>query len=95
MTASRDSARRSKARPRRAQASRVCRLSLRIELGLLAIQFLLGMYINLWLPHLNWQPPLIVHISVGVTLLACAVIALIASVVAREHDYLAVAATGL
>lgn len=72
-----------------------CRLLLRIELVGLVAQFLLGMYLNLFVPHLHHQPILVAHIALGFTLVIASTLALISALAARLWDYFLVSTTGL
>ena len=65
--------------------ARMSLLLLRLELGGLVIQFLLGMYINLYVPTPRAQPVLVAHIALGSVLLVCGILAVFAAVVARAH----------
>jgi hypothetical protein len=76
-------------------AANVCRVALTASLPGLVIQYLLGMYINLFLPRLHAQAPLIAHIALGSVLVATAAVATIAAVISRQRSYLVVATLGL
>jgi hypothetical protein len=79
----------------RRRAARLCTAALRAELAGLGAQFLLGMYVNLFVPHLNWQPVLIAHMVLGTALVCGAAVAAGAAVVSRDRRRMAVAGAGL
>jgi hypothetical protein len=77
------------------RAARLCTAALRAELAGLGVQFLLGMYVNLFVPHLNWQPVLIAHMVLGVGLVCGAAVAAGAAIVSRDGRRIAVTGAGL
>jgi hypothetical protein len=79
----------------RQRAAQICRLALTASLPGLAIQYLLGMYINLYIPHLHAQAALIAHIALGTALVATALVATIAALISRLRDHILVSTAGL
>jgi hypothetical protein len=67
------------------RAVKLCRRALVALLPGLVIQYLVGMYINLFLPRLHAQAPLIAHIALGCALIAAAAVATIAAIVSRQR----------
>jgi hypothetical protein len=80
---------------RDARAAKVCRATLSASLPGLVVQYLLGMYINLFLPRLHAQAPLIAHIALGSALIVTAAVATIAAIISRRLHYLVVSILGL
>ncbi|MDR0358592.1 MAG: hypothetical protein LBJ87_03885 [bacterium] len=64
-------------------------------LVLLLAQFLLGIYVNLFVPTPNGQPLLIAHIVVGTLLLVMALITTIVAAVGRRPAVAVLSAVGL
>jgi hypothetical protein len=79
----------------RRRAARLCTVTLRVELAGLGVQFLLGMYVNLFVPNLNWQPVLISHMVLGTGLVCGAAVAAGAAIAARDGRRMAVTGAGL
>lgn len=71
------------------------RVMIGITLALLLAQFLLGIYVNLFVPTPNGQPLLIAHIVVGTLLLVVALITTIVAVVGRRAAAAVLSAVGL
>jgi len=79
----------------RRRAARLCTAALRAELAGLGVQFLLGMYVNLFVPRLNWQPVLIAHMVLGIGLVCGAAVAAASAIVSRDGRRIAVTGAGL
>ena len=77
------------------RAAHVCRIALTASLPGLLIQYLLGMYINLYLPRLHAQAPLIAHIILGAALVATAGAATVTAIISRRRHYIVVSVVGL
>ena len=71
------------------------RVMIGITLVLLLAQFLLGTYVNLFVPAPNGQPLLIAHIVVGTLLLVVALITTIVAVVGRRPAAAVLSVVGL
>jgi hypothetical protein len=80
---------------RRERAARLCRLALTASLPGLAGQYLLGMYVNLYIPHLHAQPAVIAHIALGSALIAASLLAVTSALVSRRRDHILVSTGGL
>ena len=79
----------------RRRAARLCTAALRALLAGLGVQFLLGMYVNLFVPRLNWQPVLIAHMVLGIGLVCGAAVAAASAIVSRDGRRIAVTGAGL
>ncbi len=77
---------------KREVAARRCRATLALVLGLLA-QFVLGMYLNLYVPHPHSQPALIAHIALGSLLVVAG--AFVTAMQSRRGDHILTATLGL
>ena len=71
------------------------RVMIGTTLALLLPQFLLGIYVNLFVPTPNGQPLLIAHIVVGTLLLVVALITTIVALVGRRPAAAVLSAIGL
>jgi hypothetical protein len=80
---------------RRQSAAAATRRLIMISMPLLVIQFLLGMYVNLYIPDPHHQPVLIAHIVVAIILVAAAAGGSVAALIARRTDHILVAGLGL
>ena len=79
---------------RASRAARVSRATMTAVLAGLPVQFLLGMYLNLYVPHLHGQAPLAAHIVLGTVLVAAGLAALIFAVLSRRLDHMVVSILG-
>ena len=80
---------------RRERAARICRLALTTSLPGLVVQYLLGMYLNLYVPHLHAQPALVAHIALGTALIAASLLAVISALISHHRDHILVSTAGL
>jgi hypothetical protein len=79
----------------RARAARLCRATLLGMLAALFVQFILGIYLNLYVPHLHSQPVLVMHIALGNALVLGGVALITLVIISRRRDHILVASGGL
>jgi uncharacterized membrane protein YccC len=80
---------------RRSRAAHRSRVAAVAVLCGLFVQFLLGMYLNLYVPHLHGQPVLVAHILLGTCLVLGALFAAIHAISSRRRDHIAVSLVAL
>jgi hypothetical protein len=63
-------------------------------LAALFVQFILGIYLNLYVPHLHSQPVLVMHIALGSALVLGGLAPMTLAIISRRRDHILVASGG-
>jgi hypothetical protein len=79
----------------KARAARLSRPTLVGILAALFLQFILGIYLNLCVPHLHSQPVLVMHIALGSALVLGGLALITLAIMSGQRDHILVASGGL